>query len=61
MFWAICILALLLYIYAIWRIVHTWAGRSQINLLAWFVLLGLSGGLFMGLIFKTATHSGYPH
>lgn len=45
----------LLYIYAIWRIAHTWAGRSQINLLAWFVFLGLAGG-GMGLIFQAATH-----
>jgi hypothetical protein len=61
MSWAICILALLLYIYAIWRIVHTWVSRSQINLLVWFVFLGLAGGLFMGLIFQTATHSRYLH
>jgi len=59
MFWAICILALLTYIYAIWLIVHTWAGRSLINLLAWFVFLGLVGGLFMGLIFQVARHN--PH
>jgi hypothetical protein len=61
MFWAIPIVALLLYIYAIWRIVHTWAGRSQMNLLAWFVFLGLAGGVFMGLIFQAATHNHYPH
>jgi|GraSoiStandDraft_42_1057292.scaffolds.fasta_scaffold3519601_1 hypothetical protein len=45
MFWAIPILALLLYIYAVWRIMDTWAGRSQINLLVWFVFLGLAGVL----------------
>ena len=56
MFWAMCIVALLLYIYAIWRVFHTWAGRSQNNLLAWFIFLGLAGGLFFGLVFQAATH-----
>jgi hypothetical protein len=61
MFWAICIVALLLYIYAIWRVFHTWAGRSQNNLLAWFIFLGLAGGLFFGLVFQAATHGRYIH
>jgi hypothetical protein len=61
MLWAVSVVALLLYIYAIWRVVHTWAGRSQINLLAWFVFLGLVGGTYMGLVFQAATHGLYLH
>ena len=59
MYWAIPPLALLLFIYAIWRVVHTWASRSQTNLVAWFVLLGLGGGLFIGLFFQAVTHGHY--
>jgi hypothetical protein len=59
MLWAASVVALLLYIYAIWRVVHTWAGRSQINLLAWVVFLGLAGGLFFGLVLQAATHGRY--
>ena len=61
MFWAMCIVALPLYIYAIWRVFHTWAGHNQNNLLAWFIFLGLGGGLFFGLVFQAATHGRYIH
>jgi hypothetical protein len=49
--WAICILGLGLYAYAIWRVVHTWAARSQLNLTTWLLMLGLVGGFSMGLLF----------
>jgi hypothetical protein len=49
--WAASILGLVLYIYAIWRIVHTWAGRSQFNLVSWWLMLGLIGGFSMGLLY----------
>lgn len=53
----IVILGLLSYAYAIWRIAHTWAGRSQLNLMAWLVFLGLLGGLCIGLLVEAARHN----
>jgi hypothetical protein len=49
--WTVSILGLVLYIYAIWRIGHTWAGRSQFNLLTWCLMLGLIGGFSIGLFY----------
>jgi len=54
--WAASIFGLLLYAYAIWRLVRTWAARSQLNLIASLMFLGLIGGLGAGLIFMVAAH-----
>jgi hypothetical protein len=42
---------LVLYSYGAARVYRTWRNRSRVNVIIWWVALGLIGGLCVGLLF----------